>query len=180
MDGIQLQPSESLLRFQNPDFWIKEARGLQTLLQKQAARHPQLKIPTAPSPETLQQLFDTWLSKRPDLPRLVAPATSGSYDETYFETRSTVHKEKAIRPANIFATFRLPWSGITQRCNANHNVQPAKTKGVFIHTWKWLNICEYLKIMVSIEFWCAKNDLIRLLDRSIKRLSHQIDVSPIF
>ena len=32
------------------------------------------------------------------------------------------------------------------------------TKGVFIHAWKWFDICEYLRIMDSVVFWCATTD----------------------
>jgi hypothetical protein len=87
---IELQPSESLLRFSNPDVWTQEARSLENLLQKQANRHPKLQMRTVPSPQTLQGMFDTWLAKRPDLPRLVAPATSGFYDEIFGMPRTPI------------------------------------------------------------------------------------------
>ena len=75
----EMQPSESQLHLTDPDFWTQEARSLQNLLQKQALRHPLFQLPTAPSAQTLHVMFDDWLAKRPDLPRLVSPATSGIY-----------------------------------------------------------------------------------------------------
>jgi hypothetical protein len=35
-------------------------------------------------------LFDTWLAKRPDLPRLAAPATSGFYDDIFGMPRTPI------------------------------------------------------------------------------------------
>ena len=69
-------------QFRSP-FWIKEAASLNKLLQKLQVQHPQFEPKIVPPHDALQMQFVKWLLERPTLPLLVAPASSGFYDETY-------------------------------------------------------------------------------------------------
>jgi hypothetical protein len=78
-------------QFRSP-FWIKEAASLHKLLQKLKIRHPNYEPKTVPPHEELQMQFVKWLLERPTLPPLVAPASSGFYDEIYGYTPPPAQK----------------------------------------------------------------------------------------
>ena len=71
-------------QFRKP-FWEAEVQSLQDFIRRQVVGvnvkdSPPRRIPTA---DELQIEFVTWLLAKPDLPLLVAPASSGFYSETY-------------------------------------------------------------------------------------------------
>ena len=78
----EVPASPPLSRFQEPDFWIKEADSLQRLLNKKETAIPNFKSLPVPAPDKLQSMFETWTAQRPDL-QFKSPASSGFFDETF-------------------------------------------------------------------------------------------------
>ena len=64
-------------------FWEAELNSLQNLLRRQILRQPSRRPKTIPTADELQLQFVKWLLKRPELPLLVTPASSGFYEAVY-------------------------------------------------------------------------------------------------
>jgi hypothetical protein len=87
--------SVPLSRFQQPEFWIKEADSLRRLLLKKEATNPKFKSLPVPAPDKLKYMFETWSAQRPDL-QFKSPASSGFFDETFGFSVPTLNRDSGF------------------------------------------------------------------------------------
>ena len=88
--------SVPLSRFQQPEFWIKEADSLRRLLlKKEATTNPKFKSLPVPAPDKLKYMFETWSAQRPDL-QFKSRASSGFFDETFGFSVPTLNRDSGF------------------------------------------------------------------------------------
>ena len=116
-------------QFRSP-FWIKEAAALHKLLQKLKVRHPEFEPKTVPPHEELQMQFVKWLLERPTLPLLVAPASSGFYDEIYGYTPPRLQNSSGFFDEEYVAGRR---TGPVHRDSFANTLNPAHRSALTYH-----------------------------------------------